>query len=146
MFPVQVFVAWRVQLNMHLKSITHAVDWPKPFYAGEACLSRFKQYLNLQGQCWSQSDALSWQELHDTLNPTNENAFLHAWIVHALDTKHCSLPLVAVWCMQYPAGQVLVASRWEQAPHRVMGLLYPDWSKTQHTKATLGLPWYNGIA
>ena len=106
---------------------------------------RFKQYLALQARFWSEDDTRVWNDLQAKLQVSpSEDAFVHAWIVHALNTKRLTMKQVAVWLMQYPAGQVVVASRWPQAPHTVLGLLYPDWSKAQHTKSALGLPWYNG--
>lgn len=128
-------------------AIIHDLEYfPKPIHEGPLTLPRFQYYLAKYGRPWSLSDDALWQTMHARVHPAEQESMLHGWIVNALNCGHIPLSMVAAWLMQYPAGQIVVASRWPQAPHLALGLLYPEWSKMQNMKAALGLPWYNGMA
>lgn len=128
---------------MHCQSIPHRADKPKALGEQRPTLARFRNYLASHGRPWNKDDDHYWQCLGERFAATEEG-LLHGWIVQALNEERLPLTVGALWLMQYPAGQMVVASRWPQAPHAPLGLLYPDWSRAQHTKAALGVPWYNG--
>lgn len=107
---------------------------------------RFQHYLACLNRPWSLQDECRYLQYCASLEQqkATEDALLHSWIVDSLNKKWLDLRTVAVWLMQYAAGQVVVASRWLYAPRETLSLLYPDWTMQQNIKASLNLPWYNG--